>query len=284
MAPKSAPAKSKEPHPADLVKPAADSAWNQERLPATFEWDFPARLFPSRRDGQSELHSNAMDRHLLEAIRESYGQSTPGSPTETMVRSMEAFHQEYGGFLHHNLEANRVEVSCGRGCSQCCHHFVTSVHALEILCLYESLRLRPDLETLIEACRARTADFDGWMEFCQETYPKESVSRREDLALEHYYDERNPCPFLASDGACGVYDQRPLTCRMYLATSPVRFCQPENVTHPKADIFTVPADESIAERMQRLDRAVDFWGHSPDLFRSLVRLHDWRRRWLTGPA
>ena len=41
-------------------------------------------------------------------------------------------------------------------------------------------------------------------------------------------------------------------------------------------------DESIAARLERLDRAVDYWGHSPDLYRSLVKLHEWRRRWTPG--
>ncbi|MBK9579266.1 MAG: YkgJ family cysteine cluster protein [Fibrobacterota bacterium] len=278
--PKSASLKPKGPHPSELNPPQPIGAWNDARLAASWEWDFPARLLPTRRDETSEGHSTRMDSLLVEAIRESYAQATPGSPTAKMREAVEAFHDAYGQFLHHNIEANSIHVSCGRGCSRCCHHFVTSVHAIEVLCFYEAIRERPDIESLIEACKKRTEDFEGWKDFCEETYPDQTPSKREDLALEHYYDERNPCPFLAGDGACGVYKARPLTCRMYLASSTPDFCEAENITDFAADVFTIPPDESIAERMARVDRAVDFWGHSPDLYRSLARLHDWRKRWL----
>jgi Fe-S-cluster containining protein len=278
---KTASPKDKAPHPSlhETRHPFVDPPWNGVRLPATFEWEFPARLYASRRDEVSEKLSDEMDRLAVEALRGSYAMPGPGGPTPEMALLQKAFHDAYGRFLHHNLQANSVHVACGRGCSRCCHHFVTSVHALEVLCLYESLRKRPDLETLMEECSKRVDDFEGWKDFCEETYPERTADERDDLVLEHYYDEGNPCPFLASDGACGVYEHRPVTCRMYLASSPKEFCEPERVTDDGADIFTLPADESVAARLERLDRAVDYWGHSPDLFRSLVRLHQWRRRW-----
>lgn len=282
--PKSGPRKPKGPHPSELNPPQKLSTWNDSRLSASWEWDFPARLLPTRRDAVSESLSDRMDALLLQAIRESYAQASPGSPTSGMTQLVHEFHEVYGQFLHHNVEANSIHVSCGRGCSRCCHHFVTSVHAIELLCFYEAIRHRPDLEELMEACRKRTDDFEGWKEFCEETYPDQTPAKREDLALEHYYDERNPCPFLAADGACGVYMARPLTCRMYLASSAPEYCEAENITDLKADVFTIPPDESIASRMERVDRAVDFWGHSPDLYRSLVRLHEWRKRWLANPT
>jgi Fe-S-cluster containining protein len=284
---KNAASKPKGPHPSALgaaAETAPEGAWGGTRLLAAFEWDFPARLFPTRRDGVSEECSDAMDSAVVEAIRESCAMAAPGAPTEALLDRQREFHGAYGRFLRHNLEANSVPVSCGRGCGRCCHHFVTSVHALEVLSIYESLRRRPDLEDLIGQCRSRVDDFDGWKTFCEETYPERTGAQRDDLALEHYYDEGNRCPFLGSDGACGVYEDRPMTCRMYIASSPKEFCEPEMVTDDGADIFTVPADESVAFRLERLDRAVDYWGHSPDLFRSLARLHDWRTRWDTATS
>jgi len=260
----------------------SEPEWNGTRLPPPFEWDFPARLLPSRRDEVSERWSDRMDQHLVDAIRASYAQSAPGAPTAEMLQAQREYHDAYGQFLSHNVAANSIHVSCGRGCSRCCHHFVTSAHALEVLSVYENIRHRDDLEALISQCGRRVEDYDAWREFCGITYPERSPSERDDLALEHYYDERNPCPFLEGDGACGVYLDRPMTCRMYLASSPHEFCEADLITDDQADIFTIPADESIAARLERLDRSVDFWGHSPDLYRSLARLHEWRRRWTPG--
>ncbi len=283
--PKSAPKKSKGIHPSKdkLHSLHLDRhGWTGKRLAATFEWDFPAKLLPTRRDEVSERWSDRMDLALVDAIRASYAQPGPGAPTEAMLHAQRETHDAYGQYLAHNIAANAIQVSCGRGCSRCCHHFVTSVHALEVLSVYENLRAQDNLEALMQACQKRVEDFDAWVEFCEETYPERTPSEREDLALEHYYDERLPCPFLEDDGACGVYPDRPMTCRMYLASSPPEYCEAENVTDERADVFTIPADESIAVRLERLDRSADYWGHSPDLYRSLVKLHEWRRRWTPG--
>lgn len=278
---KTATKKPKGPHPSALHPHARaeDLEWSGKRLPPTFEWEFPARLLPTRRDQRSEELSDAMDRAIVQAIRASYAQQAPGAPSPEMACAQSAFFDAYGQFLSYSTGANAIKVSCGRGCDRCCQHFPTSIHALEIALLYQHLATRPDLEDLIEACRKRVDDFEGWKTFTDETYPERTTAEREDLALEHYYDEGNRCPFLGADGACTVYDHRPLTCRMYIATSDPVFCQPEGITDEDADIFTIPPDESIATRLQRLDRAVDYWGHSPDLYRSLVRIHEWHERW-----
>ena len=278
--------KAKGPHPSlEVQRPlaAGEIAWTSNRLPASFEWDFPARLLPTRRDEVSERWSDRMDFALLEAIRASYAQAAPGPPSPQMLRAQLQFHDAYGQFLSHNVAANAIPVSCGRGCSRCCHHYVTSVHALEVLSVYHNLAKRPDLIERMAACGRRVGDFEAWKHFCELTYPERSEAEREDLVLEHYYDERLPCPFLDAEGACEVYEDRPMTCRMYLASSPPRYCEAENVTDPDADVFTIPADESVAARLERLDRAVDYWGHTPDLYQSLVKLHEWRSRW-TPPA
>jgi len=250
----------------------------EPRLAASFEWDEPARLLPTRRDAISEACSNRLDGILQRALQESLAMG-PGAPTEALLASQREFHEVYGQYLSHNLEANRIRPSCGRGCSRCCHHYVSSVHALEVLAIYEQVRLRSDLNPLMEACRSRAKDLDGWEEFCEETYPERSADDRADLALEHYYDEGLPCPFLNEGGACGIYEDRPLTCRMYLAVSDPSFCEPERLTQEASDVFTVPPDESVAARIVQLDEAIDYWGHTQDLFRSLSKLHAWRMRW-----
>lgn len=278
---KTAAPKPKGPHPSSQHSHARDpeASWTGSRLPADFEWEFPARLLPTRRDAESESLSDALDAAALEAIRLSYAQTRPGLPDPELAAVQERFHDLYDRFLSYNVRANSLHVACGRGCDRCCRHYPTSIHALEIAHLYRHLKERPDLEALMQQCRDRVADFEGWTAFCEETYRESGSSEREDLALEHYYDEGNPCPFLGGDGACTVYRHRPTTCRMYLASSPPEVCEPESVTSPEADIFTIPPDESIAVRLKRLDRAIDYWGHHPDLYRSLVRIHEWHARW-----
>ncbi|HQF56129.1 MAG TPA: hypothetical protein PK208_13515 [Fibrobacteria bacterium] len=91
---KTADKKPKGAHPSDLRQADAgtEPRWNGKRLPATFEWDFPARLLPTRRDEVSERWSDRMDMALVDAIRASYAQPGPGAPSEAMLHAQREYH------------------------------------------------------------------------------------------------------------------------------------------------------------------------------------------------
>lgn len=258
--------------------PRTATWWEDETLlPATFEWDAPARLLPTRRDAISLPLLLAMDRAVKSILRAAY---EGGKELAAAIREgVAALHQAYSEHQAYNIGANAVPVRCGRGCARCCSHYVVSVHAAEILSIHDALRRRPDYGRFIRACRRRVASFAGWREFVEKAYAGERRTKAEryDLALEHYYDEDVGCPFLAEDGACGIYDVRPLSCRMYLASSSPDYCATGRNTLEESDIFTMPVEESVAIRLERLDRVLDDWGHDGELFSSLVRLHEARK-------
>ena len=39
---------------------------------------------------------------------------------------------------------------------------------------------------------------------------------------------KTPCPFLANDGACSIYAERPLICRIYHVTGDPAYCDPKS--------------------------------------------------------
>lgn len=250
----------------------------EPRLEATFVWDEPARLLPTRRDIVSNRISDRLDAILQKALQESEAMG-PGAPTPALKALQREFHEVYGQFLSHNLQANNIHPTCGKGCSHCCCHYVTSAHALEVLAIYEHLQQRPELEAHMAACAERVEHFEGWQDFCDENYPEKDDNGRENMALDHYFDERHRCPFLEKTGACGIYEVRPLTCRMYLAETDPLLCTPEGISEEESSVFTIPPDESVVARIEQLDEALDYWGHSLELFRSLSKLHAWRKRW-----
>src|SRR5205085_1427333 len=53
--------------------------------------------------------------------------------------------------------------------------------------------------------------------------PNLSHDDARDIA-RRYFALHLACPFLAEDGACGIYTQRPFVCRQYLVTSPAELC------------------------------------------------------------
>jgi Fe-S-cluster containining protein len=61
-----------------------------------------------------------------------------------------------------------------------------------------------------------------------------------------YFDLRLACPFLAEDGACGIYSQRPFVCRQYLVTSPAELCS--NPFENPVEILPMPIAAASAFR------------------------------------
>jgi len=94
--------------------------------------------------------------------------------------------------------ADGLPVTCGRGCSGCCHYEVeiTSDEA-EILKSVVQQGFPLDRDRLEEqAARARQA-----------------------VEWSRFWSPQNRCVFLGEDGACQVYEKRPAICRKHLVTT-----------------------------------------------------------------
>jgi Fe-S-cluster containining protein len=83
-----------------------------------------------------------------------------------------------------------VPIACGKGCSHCCHSWVSAT-APEVIHVAKLIRLRPELVARIGAAHQATGQLD--------------------------FDARGrhpaACPLLEQD-ACSIYDARPNACRL----------------------------------------------------------------------
>lgn len=134
------------------------------------------------------------------------------------------------------------EVSCRKGCSACCSQPVPIAE-------FEAYNIAEVVERLPEPRRSEVKEkFDqavahfieiGWFE----KFEKFSDLLQEGFSevLLEYMKEDIPCPFLL-DGACSIYEERPLVCREYLVTNP-----PENCANPQPgnlDTIKIPITPS----------------------------------------
>jgi len=153
-------------------------------------------------------------------------------------------------FQQRVLEGERRTPSCSRGCAACCMHWVEDVNSFEALILADHLRrTMPDrIAGIVSACRADQeamvrldeAVYDAMRRSADERQREKAEFDHVDLLLASFYRLRRPCPLLDSDGACMVYDLRPVTCRIYVSFSPPARCDPDYaVDH---DIPTVLLD------------------------------------------
>lgn len=100
------------------------------------------------------------------------------------------------------------KVFCGKGCSGCCNlavntTFTEALRIARILAEPAAARIRAHARRLLE--RVGTAgDLKSF--------------------LRLHRQEIGSCPLLREDGACGVYEERPLACRSLIATRESRWC------------------------------------------------------------
>jgi Fe-S-cluster containining protein len=265
----------KKPKPAQLQPSAPAEIWAEhpQLLPATFQWDPPAILPPTRRDAKALPHILAMDRCLQDLL--SWARMLPQAPSvHETPEAVQEFLEHYQDWQHDTILRNDLKISCQAGCGTCCHQYPLGIHAIEVLHIHALLKAAMRLEEILPACIARAANYRDWQDAVAKSYGPDGwdPDAQEILAQEHDFDDGQPCPFLDTFGSCSIHIMRPLTCRMFLASTPPCHCSSELNTHPDTIQFTLPPDESIALRMERLDRTLDWWGHDGSLLGSLVKL------------
>lgn len=97
-------------------------------------------------------------------------------------------------------ERQNLGVACHKGCQWCCHQAVYA-NSYELHFLSEKIKTRFASEKILK-----------WVEIAETKFAATSVMNEEELAKF-----KAPCPLL-EDGACSVYEARPMACRIYLST------------------------------------------------------------------
>lgn len=242
-------------------------------LPVGFRWEPPALALATRRDEASLPLIVAMDR----AVRDLWSAALA---SDSMPALLERHAQDvldlYQTWQDDQVSRNALPIRCSAGCANCCRQYPLGIHAFEVLHIHRHLKDSPDFPHLLQLCRARHANYLEWEAFVSTAYPSPAWDEddRQALAQEHDLDDGQPCPFLDAHGSCSIHSLRPLTCRMFLSLSDPAYCTSELNTAPEANQVTLPPEEAVTLRLERLDRLLDSWGHDGSLFGSLVRLHE----------
>ncbi len=109
------------------------------------------------------------------------------------------------------------------------------------------MRLRHSVRysDLLFASHGRVSKFDQILK------EEGNDAEAEDRALHRYFLRDIPCPFLGKEGTCGIYDIRPMSCRMFFAESSPRFCSGAAVASPWNRNFQVELPDAAEEALAR---------------------------------
>ncbi len=152
----------------------------------------------------------------------------------------------YDAYVAQILSSGEKSIQCEKGCSHCCSHFVTSVEPFELLFMHAHIRKRPDYPELIFMLHERQALFSH--EMMSQNRPKPD----EDEALYTYYLKNVRCPLLSTQGTCGVYAHRPISCRMFYSLSHPRLCKGKGVISPSNRNFILELPDEIEVELSKM--------------------------------
>lgn len=130
------------------------------------------------------------------------------------------------------------EISCKMGCAACCRQAIplAEIEVYQISELVENMpepRRTQIKQKFGDACDKLKKI--NWFERLENIYNSDSTAKTEEiqtLALE-YLGQNIECPFLEEE-SCSIYQDRPLSCREFLVTSPAENCRnpsAENINH-----------------------------------------------------
>ena len=129
-------------------------------------------------------------------------------------------------------------VSCQAGCGACCRHFVavSEVEAYDIADIVEKMPepRRSEVKKRFDQAVAHFTEI-GWIERFENC--GDYAEKASQQVMADYFKEGVPCPFLV-DESCSIHEERPLTCREYLVTSPAENCS--NPSKYEIDLVKLP--------------------------------------------
>lgn len=173
----------------------------------------------------------------------------------------------YGGYVSAVLATGENKVACSKGCSHCCSHYVTSVEPYEILFLHGRVRYHEGYPSRVVAMHRRATLFKSLLD-------EKEGDEAEDRALYRYYLRGSACPFLGEGGQCGVYESRPMSCRMFYSMSHPSLCKGKGVIDPGNRNFLIELPEDIEADLARAGAAFARFSLPESLFEGLLKANE----------
>lgn len=239
----------------------------QKALPQKPQADGPAFDFSD----PAVVTAEARLREAAEALEVSLRASLEGRPGDAaypaaaaaLEESLPPFHACYDAWAGAVTATGNTGVTCRKGCGHCCSHYVSSVEPFEIVRLHGRIRRDPSYPSRLVAFHRRATLFRGLLEGRLD-------EEADDRALFRYYLRGQPCPFLSAAGECGVYDARPMSCRMFFSQSHPSLCKGKLAASPGNRNFILELPDDVEATLARASALLERFELSENLFEGLL--------------
>src|SRR5512133_2383064 len=122
--------------------------------------------------------------------------------------------QEVDEWFKTCLDRHSDAIACHHGCSECCRGLfdITLLDALYLKRGFDQLPAAVQQSVQIKAAGRLDALSTQWPEFTRPWILNHLPEAQWDEMMPE--DDETPCPLLSDQGACLVYEHRPMTCRL----------------------------------------------------------------------
>jgi Fe-S-cluster containining protein len=215
---------------------------------------------PTGRQKRIEVpeRARAIQRTMVERLESLLSSKTESCLSESFTSSWEGILSQLEAYQRAIIDASGLTVSCTKGCSVCCCHWVEDVKSFEAEILIEYLRKNHDrrIPRIIEKCRSDNNRFERLSAIVNQKLAAIKSTLRQkidvtDLLLASFYQLRIECPLL-DNGNCMIYRVRPMTCRMYVSFSDPAQCNPERINKGRTPTYLFDPEEKIDCLIERL--------------------------------
>jgi len=161
--------------------------------------------------------------------------------------------------LVESLTAKGETITCRKGCTYCCYHYVT-VSLAQGIVIVDYLYKRKDL------LKRFLDNYEQWHEKAKSIADRLDHIRTQSLSSpvpvgqviaetrplsSRYFGASIACPFLADD-QCTIYPVRPPSCSSHHAVSPPEWCAPSSEEQPEIR-RSMPDDADVIKLVQLAD-------------------------------
>ncbi|KMQ52087.1 hypothetical protein CHISP_1076 [Chitinispirillum alkaliphilum] len=148
-------------------------------------------------------------------------------------------------------------MSCARGCSWCCNHWVEDVNSFEAEIIADYIRKNhpAQISQIVKQCKNDLILLENLDDIVSQKVPENGLDDGNDsvfILLSSFYQLKRPCPLLDANGGCSIYPVRPLTCRVYMSFSSSKNCHPTNINQEDIPTYIMDLREEANELVDKL--------------------------------
>jgi Fe-S-cluster containining protein len=176
----------------------------------------------------------------------------------------------FSQYQHEVVKNYGKMVTCKKGCTYCCSHWVEDVYSFEaeIIASYIKEHFSERVNAIITKFREDEKELIKLNDIMEQKLIENRMNKEisdidsTDLLLASYYQLRRPCALLIDEERCSIYETRPLTCRIYISFSDPRSCRAEYINESNIPTYLLDVEESASKLLDTLHERYDRYSKS----------------------